>query len=135
MPLTEIAVATGALLTGIKAYRKYRRKQIVNRFLVADNPGIQRPEDTPLASALEEVKDVLYDFAHNTVVPTVKSVQAHIRNRLPMARRSVKSSQDWVHISHQIGRHDVRQANHAGLDVQPGSAPQCTQRRQKLSAL
>ncbi len=59
MPLSEMAIAAAAVLTGVKAYRRHRRKQSVNRFLILDRTGILRPEDEPLTSAVEEVKDTL----------------------------------------------------------------------------
>jgi hypothetical protein len=79
--LIEIAIVGGALITGIKTYRQYRCKREVNRFLIAEHTGSGRPEDTPFASAVEEVKDIFYDFTQNTVVPIVETVHEKIRSR------------------------------------------------------
>lgn len=81
MPLTEIAVATGALYAGLKQYRKRRRKQDVNRFLLSEKTTRQRSEDAPLTSAVAEAKDAVYDFTHNTVLPMVDTVYEQIRSR------------------------------------------------------
>ncbi len=81
MPLTEIAIVAGTLLTGIKTYLKYRRKQNNNLFLITNNTGIERPEDAPLASAVEEIKDTLYDFTHHTAAQIVNTVREKVGSR------------------------------------------------------
>lgn len=92
MPLTELAIATGALYTGIKTYRQRRRKQNVNRFLLRDRTGVQRPkEEAPSVSVVEEAKDAVYDFTYNTVVPIAETVYEQIRSRY---RVDVSSAMD-----------------------------------------
>ena len=81
MPLTELAIATGAFYAGLKQYRKRRRKQDVNRYLLPANIGRQRLQDVPVASVVEEAKDAVYDFTHDTVMPKVATVYDQIRRR------------------------------------------------------
>ncbi len=81
MPLTELALATGALYTSIKQYRKRRRKQDVNRFLLPEKTGGERPEGRPLASVIEEAKDAVADFTQDRVIPMVETAYDQVRSR------------------------------------------------------
>ncbi len=94
MPLTELAIAAGALLTGIKSYRKRCRQREINRFLLPEDTVMLRQEDAPLTAVVEEAKDAVYDFTHSRVVPMLETVYEQIRSRYRADALSAMNDRD-----------------------------------------